>query len=114
MEGWTTICLGLDAFFRFQLRNPRIDIEGLEASVRAREGMFWKSNVDEKLAQEAHLFAVNWLMIPLTRSIDHLVVHIADEDSELCGILRQVSQRLPGSIEWINPSAASVPMMPIK
>ncbi|MEI4235253.1 hypothetical protein [Roseovarius sp. D22-M7] len=109
MEGWTTICLGLDAFFEFQLRNPRIDVAGIEKSTREREGMFWKSKVDARIAQEAHLFAVNWLMIPLTRSIDHLVVHIADEDSELCGILRQVSQRLPGSIEWINRSA-----MPIK
>lgn len=103
MEGWTTLCLGLDAFFDFQLRNPRIDIKGLEESFRAKEGMFWKSKLDEKLGQEAHLFAVNWLMIPLTRSIDHLVVHIADEDSKLCEILRRVSQRFPGSIEWINP-----------
>lgn len=107
MEGWTTICLGLDAFFDFQLRNPRIDIQGLEASVRAKEGMFWKSKVDEKLAQESRLFAVNWLMIPLTRSIDHLVVHITDEDSELCGILRKISDRLPGSIEWMHPEASS-------
>ena len=107
MEGWTTICLGLDAFFDFQLRNPRINIQGLEASVRAKEGMFWKSKFDEKLAQESRLFAVNWLMIPLTRSIDHLVVHIRDEDSELCGILRNISDRLPGSIEWMHPEAPS-------
>lgn len=114
MEGWTTLCLGLDVFFDFQRKNPRIDFEGLEASVRAKEGMFWKSKVDEKLAQEADLFAVNWLMIPLTRSIDHLVVHIADEASELCDILRAVSQRLPGSIEWINPNTVGTPLIPSK
>lgn len=114
MEGWTTICLGLDTFFGFQLRNPRIDVDALEASVRAKEGMFWKHKVNETIAQEAHLFAVNWLMIPLTRSIDHLVVHISDEDSELCRVLRQVSQLLPGSIEWINASATDALVPSIK
>jgi len=114
MEGWTTICLGLDTFFGFQLRNPRIDVDALEASVRSKEGMFWKSKVNDTITQEAHLFAVNWLMIPLTRSIDHLVVHISQENSELCRILRQVSQRLPGSIEWINASAIDAPVPPIE
>ncbi|MGB3690923.1 MAG: hypothetical protein WBA02_16675 [Jannaschia helgolandensis] len=115
MEGWTTVCLALDAFFNFQLRHPRLNATELEASMRAEKGMFFsQSEFEEKLAQEARLFAVNWLMIPLTRSIDHLVVHIADDSSELCGILRAVSLRLPGSIEWINPNTVGAPLIPSK
>jgi hypothetical protein len=105
MEGWTTLCLGLDTFFDFQRRNPRIDIGGLETSIREKGGLFFSNDtLTERLTHEVRLFAINWLMIPLTRSIDHLVVHLADERSELAEILRKVSVRSPGSIEWIGPS----------
>lgn len=103
MEGWTTLCLGLDAFYAFQVAHPRIDVSGLEASLREKEGFFFaKRLLEEKLAREARLFAINWLMIPLTRSIDHLVVHLTDEQSELGRILSNISARCPGAIEWIN------------
>ncbi|MDO5759184.1 MAG: AAA family ATPase [Rhodobacterales bacterium] len=108
MEGWTTLCLGLDVFFEFQVGHPRIDVSQLEVSLREKEGfLFSKELLEEKLARETRLFAVNWLMIPLTRSIDHLVVHISDERSELGRILRNVSDRLPGSMEWMHPEGAT-------
>jgi hypothetical protein len=104
MEGWTTLCLGLDDFFEFQVRHPRIDVSHLEDAMREKKGLLFSLELMEvKLAQEARLFAVNWLMIPLTRSIDHLVIHISDEASELGRILNNVSDRLPGSIEWVRP-----------
>ncbi|MGM9403257.1 hypothetical protein ACS0VU_12895 [Aliiroseovarius sp. KMU-71] len=104
MEGWTTLCLGLDVFFEFQVGHPRIDVSRLEQSLREKEGfLFSKELMEEELAREARLFAIYWLMIPLTRSIDHLVVHLSDERSQLGRILRNVSDRLPGSIEWMHP-----------
>lgn len=107
MEGWTTLCLGLDVFFEFQNRHPRIDVSQLETVVREKEGfLFSKELMEAKLAREARLFAINWLMIPLTRSIDHLVVHLADEKSELGRTLNSISNRFPGSIEWIRPQAS--------
>lgn len=103
MEGWTTLCLGLDLFFDFQATHPRIDMSQLEASLREKEGfLFSKDLMEAKLAGEARLFAINWLMIPLTRSIDHLVVHLSDENSELGQILSGISSRFPGAIEWIG------------
>jgi hypothetical protein len=104
MEGWTTLCLGLDTFFDFQCRNPRIENSKIETSRREKEGLLFSEDTFQKeLAKEARLFAINWLMIPLTRSIDHLVVHLANERSELAQILRAVSTRYPGAIEWIAP-----------
>lgn len=103
MEGWTTLCLGLDSFYDFQIAHPRIDISKLETSIREKVGfLFAKKLFEEKLARERQLFATNWLMIPFTRSIDHLVVHLADEQSELGRILRTVSTNHPGAIEWIG------------
>ncbi len=104
MEGWTTLCLGLDRFFEVQAARPRIDVEGLEAEVRRAEGfLFARELLEAKLAEAARRFAVNWLMIPLTRSVDHLVVHLADPGSELAAILARVDARAPGAIEWIGP-----------
>ncbi|MDF2235191.1 AAA family ATPase [Albimonas sp. CAU 1670] len=119
MEGWTTICLGLDRFFDFQTAHPRIDDRALEASVRESEGfLFARELFEAKLAEEARRFAINWLMIPLTRSVDHLVVHLADAESELGLILARVEARVPGSIDWIGPRPADlappVPAGPIE
>lgn len=103
MEGWTTICLGLDTFFDFQQSKPRIDVDALEQNMHDADGIFFsQEKFEERCSEEARLFATNWLMIPLTRSIDHLVVHIKDEESELCKVLERISQRLPGAIEWVN------------
>ncbi|WP_417249800.1 hypothetical protein [Celeribacter sp.] len=103
MEGWTTLCLGLDLFYDYQTDQPRIDISRIEEHVRKREGfLFSKELLEKALAQEANNFALNWIMIPLTRSIDHLVVHISDEGSPLGRVLRAVSDKHPGSIEWLS------------
>ncbi|GAB5459321.1 MAG: DEAD/DEAH box helicase family protein [Henriciella sp.] len=103
MEGWTTVCLGLDAFFDFQIRHPRIDKEQLKLELQNREGMFADTHFEEEYATRAMAFAVNWLMIPLTRSIDHLVIHIADEQSRLGRILHSVSDKNRDAIEWLYP-----------
>lgn len=110
MEGWTTFCLGLDDFFGFQLKRPQIDISGLEETMRENEGLlFSKELMEAKLAHQARMFAINWLMIPLTRSIDHLVVHLKDEQSELGKILGRVSAQHPGAIEWIGAKSEHQP-----
>lgn len=102
MEGWSTLCLGLDLFYEFQRNNARLDVKELEISLRESHGLLYTPSIfDQALERESHLFAINWLMIPLTRSIDHLIIHIADENSELGKILRKVSDRVPGAIEWL-------------
>ena len=102
MEGWTTVCLGLDTFYDFQMRKPGLDRAAIESQLKARDGFFFsEAAIEEEYKNRATEFAVNWLMIPLTRSIDHLVVHIRDENSQLAQTLKIISDRSPGAIEWI-------------
>jgi hypothetical protein len=102
MEGWTTLCIGLDAFFDYQWTHPRINAAKFEDSFREIEGLLFSQEKSEKqLAHEKKMYAVNWLMIPLTRSIDHLAVHLTDDKSELGKVLRTVSDQYPGSVEWL-------------
>jgi hypothetical protein len=101
LEGWTTLCLGLDVFFDFQNNHPHVDAAKIESSLRDKEALlFSQENFETTLANEKRMYAVNWLMIPFTRSIDHLVVHLTDDKSELGEILKTVSDKYPGSIEW--------------
>lgn len=103
MEGWSTLCLALDRFFDFQLAKPQIDKLRVEMHLRDELGLLLtKQLLDEKLKAEAWLYAVNWLMIPLTRSIDHMVVHIVSKNSQLGHILSEVSEMYPGTIEWLD------------
>jgi len=98
MEGWTTACLGLDKFYDHVLEKPDIDIEGLREELKTDLGfLFSKSLFEEKLADEKRAYALNWLMIPLTRSMDHLVIHLTDEDSVLGRILQGIDR---DKISW--------------
>jgi len=102
MEGWTTICLGLDTFFDFQRSIPKGYRKKIEDEIRSRDGLlFSQKAADEEIEKRRLEYAVNWLMIPLTRSIDHLIVHIKDENSMLAGKLKTVSNKSPGVIQWI-------------
>jgi hypothetical protein len=99
MEGWTTLCMGLDLFFDHVTAKPDIDIEGLRDDLRADLGfLFAKSAFEEKLASEKRAYALNWLMIPLTRSMDHLVVHLTNPDSALGRVLQGIDR---DKISWL-------------
>lgn len=98
MEGWTALCLGLDQFYDHAIAKPNIDIEGLRDELKADQGLFFaKSLLEEKLAAEKRAYALNWLMIPLTRSMDHLVIHLKNRDSALGTVLQTIDQ---DKINW--------------
>ena len=50
--------------------------------------------------QAKHLFAARWLMIPLTRAIDTLVIQVQSENHIVTKALRQVADERPELIEW--------------
>jgi hypothetical protein len=103
MEGWTTLCLGLDVFYDQRIENPEVDEDSLRNELRkSLRDAYSDQLVAERLIQARNEYAFNWLMIPLTRSIDHLVVHLFDEDSRLGRVLNSVSKKYPGQIEWIR------------
>ena len=98
MEGWTTLCMGLDLFYDHVTAKPDVDIEGLREELKADLGfLFAKSAFEEKLAAEQRAYALNWLMIPLTRSMDHLIIHLTDADSALGKVLQGLDR---DKISW--------------
>jgi len=98
MEGWTTLCMGLDAFYDYAMANPDIDIEGLRDELKANQGFFFDESVfEEKLAAAQRAYALNWLMIPLTRSMDHLVIHLTDANSAFGHVLQSIDR---DKISW--------------
>lgn len=98
MEGWTTLCMGLDQFYDHVTARPDIDIEGLRDELKADQGLFFaESMYEKKLAAERRAYALNWLMIPLTRSMDHLIIHLTDADSSLGHVLQGIDR---DKISW--------------
>lgn len=98
MEGWTTLCMGLDAFYSYTLANPNLDIDGLRDNLEADRGLFFNETAfKERLNAEQRAFALNWLMIPLTRSMDHLVIHLTDAESALGQVLQSIDR---DKISW--------------
>ena len=108
MEGWTTLCFGIDMFYDQRVSKPEVDAEFLQATMkRTMKGDYSDALFAARLEQAKREYAFHWLMIPLTRSIDHLVLHLHDEESGLGQILKAVSARCPGQIEWIRPKAST-------
>lgn len=90
LEGWAVFNLCFDEFFDYKKAKPDIDDKN-------REDMFF----DEDEARVD--FAKRWLMIPLTRAIDTLVIHISDPESYIGTVLRELRDRYPEEIQWVEP-----------
>jgi energy-coupling factor transporter ATP-binding protein EcfA2 len=99
LEGWATLLFALDDLFANKLKHPN-----LHAS-------------DGAIAPD--LIARRWLMIPLTRAVQLLIVHVRDPESRVAAMLREAASAMPaGVVEWyasheaaraIAPSDADVP-----
>lgn len=90
LEGWAVINIGLDEFFEFKQATADIDD-------KAREDMFFNE-------EEANLdFAKRWLMIPMTRAVDTLVIHITNPKSYIGQALMNLHEVYPDEIDWISP-----------
>lgn len=89
LEGWVVVCFALDEFFTYK-------VDRAEFSDSERGDMFF----DE--SESALEFAKKWLMIPLTRAIDTLVLHISEEDSYVGQILKELHRSRPEEIEWLS------------
>lgn len=96
MEGWTTLCMGLDLFYEHVMAKPDIDIETFREKLTS-DLFFSHTKFEEKLASEQRAYALNWLMIALTRSMDHLIIHLTDADSALGQVLQSIDR---DKISW--------------
>ena len=87
LEGWCVVCLSLDEFIDYK-KSQYIPPEQGDLMMNA-----------EHLAD---LFAARWLMIPLTRAIDYLVLQISNPEHPIANVLRKTANDFPGIVEWRN------------
>lgn len=83
LEGWTVVNFGLDLFYDYKLRQTVDETSGVA--------------YDEALARNR---AVRWLMIPLTRAMDTLVIHLHQAHSPVRDALQAVAQHHTDFVEW--------------
>ena len=101
MEGWICGCLALDRFFDWEMDHPGIDRKRIVDRLRAERGFsFDAKEAEQHIHEAARRAAARWTMIPLTRSVDHLIVHLSREDSILGKAFRQVETALPDHVTW--------------
>ncbi|GGG55974.1 DNA or RNA helicase [Pseudohongiella nitratireducens] len=87
LEGWIVVNFALDEFFEYKK-------ETAEFSEAEEADMFFET---ESAALE---YAKKWLMIPLTRAIDTLVIHISDSDSYIGKVAKELQRSHPENIEF--------------
>ena len=87
LEGWIVVNLDLDGFYDYKrtvyLNSPPPALDS-----------------PQDLEAEAHQFAARWLMIPLTRAIDTLVIHLSGQTSPLRTALERTAQKWRDIVEW--------------
>lgn len=87
LEGWIVVNLDLDGFYDYKRQLY------LNAPPVVQDG-------PQDLETEAHEFAAKWLMIPLTRAIDTLVIHLSGRTNPLREALIRTAQKWQDIVEW--------------
>ncbi len=88
LEGWTAVNLGFDRLYDRKFKDSQ---EGVE-----------ESNLLVSPEQEAHQRAAQWLMIPLTRAIDTLVIQVLSPNHRVTGALRDAKDQCKDIVEWLE------------
>lgn len=89
LEGWTVVCFAIDEFYEFKKTFPDI-------SKGTKDDLFYDK------AKSAEDYAKRWMMIPLTRAIDTLVLHVSNESSYIAEILKALHSRYPNDVQWLK------------
>ena len=85
LEGWIVICHNLDRLFEEKIKFSNIVSNGME------------SETDRQLRIRKETF--KWLMMPLTRAIDTLVITINNPEGELSLLLKEIANETD-LIKW--------------
>jgi hypothetical protein len=89
LEGWIVVNFAFDKFYDYKIKSFK------PAPENVRDPLF-----DKEAA--AHEYAARWLMIPLTRAIDTLVIHVTSSDHKVTEILRNLKMKYKDVVEWIK------------
>ena len=87
IEGWTVVCVNLDKLIEEKIKyaeqTPRKDFE-----------------TDEEYRIRKERLVFKWLLMPLTRAIDTLVITLLDENSSVGKMLKRIYENSDGDIKW--------------
>jgi hypothetical protein len=89
LEGWSVINYNLDQLWDYKLRQWEAEWHEHDPLIETRE-------------EAAARHAARWIMIPLTRAIDTLVISIGTASGPLRSVLRRVADRHPDFVDWIE------------
>lgn len=89
LEGWTTINYELDTLWAYKRQQWLADDHPVD-------------DLYQTAAELAGTHASRWVMIPLTRSIDTLVINLSLQPSLLKEAVRQASVQRGDFVQWIN------------
>jgi hypothetical protein len=95
LEGWSVVNYDLDQLWDYKLRQWEAEGHHCDPLIETR---------DEAAARHA----ARWVMIPLTRAIDTLVISLGTAASPLRSVLRRVADRHPDFVDWIEIPPATV------
>lgn len=89
LEAWTVVCLNFDDFIEEKL--------ALYCDDEKDGGLFLESAEDRRLN-----YIVNWILIPLTRAIDTIVITLSSKSSPTAETLRKLAKENPDYIDRIE------------
>lgn len=76
LEGWVTVCLNLDDIF----------------NLKYRQAIPHNDSITDENTQKREI-AYQWLMMPLTRAVDTLVITISDTSSQIAKVLKDAANQ---------------------
>ncbi|MBC2653485.1 DEAD/DEAH box helicase [Novosphingobium aerophilum] len=89
LEGWSVVNYDLDQLWNYKLRQWEAEGHDHDPLIETRE-------------EAAARHAARWVMIPLTRAIDTLVISLGTASGPLRSVLRRVADRHPDFVDWIE------------
>jgi hypothetical protein len=89
LEGWAVVNFALDDFYDYKLQRSYTTLQQDEKHIGYNQA-------------RAQIYAARWLMIPLTRAMDTLVIHVRQKNSKVREALLTVLSQYPEFVEWLN------------
>lgn len=89
LEGWSVVNYDLDQLWEYKARQWELSGYEHDPLVESRE-------------EAAARHAARWVMIPLTRAIDTLVISLGRSSGPLRGVISRIANNHPDYVEWIN------------
>lgn len=87
LEAWTVCCVHFDVFVENKMSSFEPESQASALLLESREEQFSK-------------YILNWILMPLTRGIDTIIISLNDIDSEVGKILKAMSEEYADYVQW--------------